>query len=350
MAIRKVRVAKRAGPTCATNNTQTWWNNAQGATPCDVYQSIMDKCNYTAPALANNDAYYPVLQAQGCMCNTIVLVRSAPRPCDREICLTPRIAVPSRVGNLYPGLAASSYPSSTCGDHRSYSAAQEIALNGTSSTTASSGPTSTGAGATMTDTISATLTLTPTETPTTSASAAPVSSGHNSVNAGAIGGGVAGGVVLLLVVIGLLLFWRRRRARQSRGGIIGAVGGDRSRNASASSESSLTESAKAVGATSHYTPHSQMTQLHHPGGSGIITGSYSTTSALATPIDPLPMPVVLHEYTAPAPARSLATSPSPSAAPVTNKVKRVPVRYSPDELAQAEQAEIEARRTAVGDQ
>ncbi|KAG8742659.1 hypothetical protein FRC10_001142 [Ceratobasidium sp. 414] len=242
---------------------------------------------------------------------------------------------------LYPDRAASSYPPSTCGDHRSYDASREIALNETS-TTASSGPTSTRASATMINTISATPTL----TPTTSASAAPVAPGHKSVNAGAIGGGVAGGVVLLLVVIGLLLFWRRHRARQSRNGmVIGAVHEDGSRNASASSESSLTESGKAVGTTSHYTPHSQMTQLHHPGGSGIITGSYSTTSALASPIDAPPMPVIPQERSTPTPARSPATSPTPSV-PAANKVKRVPVRYSEGELARAEQAEIEARRAA----
>jgi len=359
MAVRKVRVAKRAGPTCAAN-AQTWWNNAQSVTPCDVYQSIMDKCNYTAPALANNDAYYPVLQAQNCMCNTIAYnLGSACQDCqrgstDQGILVSVYVAGGDTCPTMNVNLPDSVTPTDdiplwafldTSTQFWSYDASREIALNETSSTTASSGPTSTG----MTDTISATPTLTPTGTPTTSASAAPVSSGHKSVNAGAIGGGIAGGVVLLLVVIGLLLFWRRRRARQSRGGmIIGAVGEDRSRNASASSEFSLTESAKAVGATSHYTPHSQMTQLHHPGGSGIITGSYSTTSALSTPVDAPLISVIPREYSTPTLARSLATPSTPSvpAAPVTNKVKRVPVRYSEDELTRAEQAEIETRRAA----
>ncbi|KAG8715419.1 hypothetical protein FRC08_010606 [Ceratobasidium sp. 394] len=360
----KVKAAKRAGPACAAG-VDTWWNNAQGSTPCDVYQSIMDKCSYTAPAIASNDAYYPVLQAQNCMCNTVAYnLGSACQDCqrgttDQGILFSVYVAGGDTCPLIDNNLPDSVTPTDdiptwafldTSTQFWSYSAAREIALNQTS-TTASSGPTSTGA--TMTDTTSATHTLTPTGTPSTSASAAPVSSGHNSVKAGAIGGGVAGGVVLLLVVIGLLLFWRRRRARQSRGMVIGAAGEDGSRNASASSESSLTESGKAVGATSHYTPHSQMAQLNHPGGSGIIiAGSYSTTSALATPIDAPPLSAVSHDHTTSIPSRSLATSPVPSVPPSTstNRVKRVPVRYSPDELALAEQAEIDARRAATGQQ
>ncbi|KAG9122268.1 hypothetical protein FRC07_001439 [Ceratobasidium sp. 392] len=208
----------------------------------------------------------------------------------------------------------------------------------------------------MSDPPSATPTFPTTQTATISPSAAPVSSSHKSVNAGAIGGGVGGGVAALLVIIALLLFLRRRRARKANSGVVmGGTGEDGGRNASSSSESSLTESGKAPVTTSHYTPHSQMAQLHHQGGSGILVGSYSTTSGLTssgltTPIDAPPMPVVPREYASPTPARSLATSPTPSSVPttaVTNKVKRVPVRYSEDELAQAEQAEIEARKASV---
>ncbi|KAG8771591.1 hypothetical protein FRC12_003523 [Ceratobasidium sp. 428] len=237
----------------------------------------------------------------------------------------------------------------------SYDASKALVVNQTSSTSASSEPSSTSSRTSMTDTLSATPTLTPTETPTTSPVAAPISSGHKSVNAGAIGGGVGGGVGALLVIILLLIFLRRRRARRSNGGgVMGAGGEDGSRNPSSSSESSLTESGKAPGAVSHYTPHSQMAQLHHQGGSGVLVGSYSTTSglstsALHTPVDAPPMPVIPREYASPTPARSLAASPTPSvpAAPVTNKVKRVPVRYSEDELARAEEAEIQARKASV---
>ena len=247
--------------------------------------------------------------------------------------------------------------------YRSYSEAQQIALSQSSSTAVSSqpAPTSTEAGNTMSET-----SVTPTQVITSAApstTAAPVQSAHKSTNAGAIGGGVAGGVVLILAIIGLLLCWRRRRARQSRDGAgmaMGGIGEDGSRNPSASSESSLTESAKAAGSGSHYTPHSQMTQLNQHGGSksstltpclantsrsspgSIIIPSYSTASVLSTPIDAPPMPILPREPVSPT-ARSLATSPISDAhsTPVQNKVKRVPVRYSEDELAQAEQ---EARR------
>ncbi|KAG8755319.1 hypothetical protein FRC11_006136 [Ceratobasidium sp. 423] len=189
--------------------------------------------------------------------------------------------------------------------------------------------------------------------PAASQTAAPLPSTSKSVNAGAIGGGVAGGVVFLLLVIGLLLFLRRRRAQNSRGKAetgIAAMGG---RNGSTSSESSLTES-KAAGSSSHYTPHSQMAQLNHSGGSGSIIPSTST-SALTTPVDAPPVPSIPHEYapstvlshassTIPStvPSRSQATSPT-SSVPTVQKVKRVPVRYSEDELARAEE---EDRRAA----
>lgn len=182
--------------------------------------------------------------------------------------------------------------------------------------------------------------------PNSSSTAAPVSSSSSkSTNAGAIGGGVTGGVVLVLLVIGLLLFLRRRRARNSRGGPGGVMGAAGGRNASTSSESSLTESGKAAGpgsSGSHYTPHSQMAQLNHSGGSGIINPSYST-SALTTPVDAPAVPAIPQEYATSTPARSHAASPTPSA-PVIQKVKRVPVRYSEDELAQAEE---EARKVAA---
>lgn len=116
----------------------------------------------------------------------------------------------------------------------------------------------------------ATPTLTPVESATSSPTLAPVQTSHKSTNAGAIGGGVAAGVVVLLLVAGLLLFWRRRRARSRDGPgmAMGAVAGDGSRNPSASSDSSLTESGKAMGSggsSSHYTPHSQMAQLNNNG-------------------------------------------------------------------------------------
>lgn len=74
---------------------------------------------------------------------------------------------------------------------------------------------------------------------------------------------------------------------------------------------------------------------------GIIIPSYSTVSALASPVDPPTLPNFPPEYTTRTntPARSLAASPTPSAPAVQNKVKRVPVRYSEDELARAEQEE-----------
>lgn len=357
MAPQLARLAKRAGPACAPN-VETWWNNAQGATPCDVYQSILDKCGYTAPAITNQDSYYPVLAAQECMCNTITYnLGSACQDCqrgsnDQGILVSSYVTGGDGCASFGVSLPGSINPADeipfwalqdTSTQFWAYSAAKEIALNTT--TSASSGPSSTGS--TPTSSMSATDTLTHTSTPTTSPGAAPVTSGHKSSHAGAIGGGVAGGVVALLVLIGLLLLWRRRRARQSRGGAamggLTEVGG---RNPSASSESSLSETGKGSGSASHYTPHSQMAQLHH-NGSGVLVGSYSSASALTTPVDAPPLPSIPREYATPTPARSLAASPTPSQpAAVTNKVKRVPVRYSEDELAQAEQAEIEARKVS----
>ena len=115
-----------------------------------------------------------------------------------------------------------------------------------------------------------TTTLTPTESGNSSPTLVPVQTSHKSTNAGAIGGGVAAGVVVLLLVAGLLLFWRRRRARSHSGPAMamGAVDGDGSRNPSASSDSSLTESGKIAasgGSGSHHTPHSQMAQLNQNG-------------------------------------------------------------------------------------
>lgn len=223
-----------------------------------------------------------------------------------------------------------------------YAAAQQVALNTTSSTSiVSSTATSTNIAETS-STMSATSTLTPAESATSAPTWAPVQTSHKSTNAGAIGGGVAAGVVALLLVAGLLLFWRRRHARRAGPGMtMGAVAGDGSRDPSSSSDASLTESGKAVGSNgsaSHYTPHSQMAQLNN-NGSGVVIGSYSTASVLATPIDAPPVPNFPPEYAAHTntPARSLAASPTPSVPVAQNKVKRVPVRYSEDELAQAEQ-------------
>lgn len=72
---------------------------------------------------------------------------------------------------------------------------------------------------------------------------------------------------------------------------------------------------------------------------GIVIPSYSTASILATPIDAPPVPNFPPEYATHTntPARSLAASPTPSVPVTQNKVKRVPVRYSEDELAQAGQ-------------
>lgn len=105
-------MAKRAGPTCAPDSP-TWWNNAEGATPwwvqqlnnsayysilltqslqrcvserygrlwlyvprvglVDVLSELMTLQSHldTAPPISPGDAYYPVAQAQNCMCNTV---------------------------------------------------------------------------------------------------------------------------------------------------------------------------------------------------------------------------------------------------------------------------------------
>ncbi|QRV86766.1 Transmembrane alpha-helix domain [Ceratobasidium sp. AG-Ba] len=359
MAPRAARLTKRAGPACVPN-AETWWNNDQGLNPCDVYQSILDKCGFTAPAITGIDSYYPVLSAQECMCNTITYnLGSACQDCQRgatdqginvSLYTSGGDGCPS-FGNNLPDtvVPTDDIPfwalQDTSTQFWSYDVAKQIALSATATATSSqSTPTETGS-TTEANSMSATQTLTPTETPTV----APVTSGHKSTNAGAIGGGVGGGVVALLVIIGLLLFWRRRRARQSHGGAaMGGLTEAGGRNPSASSESSLTESGKGVGMASHYTPHSQMAQLHQ-NGSGVLVGSYSSASALTTPVDAPPIPSIPREYATPTPARSLAASPTPSqpAPAATNKVKRVPVRYSEDELAQAEQAEIEARKASL---
>ncbi|KAJ1303712.1 hypothetical protein OPQ81_008137 [Rhizoctonia solani] len=84
-----------------------------------------------------------------------------------------------------------------------------------------------------------------------------------STNAGAIGGGVARVVVFLLLVIGLLLFLRRRRAQKSLGKPDTGMSGIGARNGSTSSESSLTESGKASGSTSHYTKDVKRVKTRH---------------------------------------------------------------------------------------
>ncbi|KAH7340186.1 hypothetical protein B0J17DRAFT_309040 [Rhizoctonia solani] len=348
-SIPKRSLSKRA-PTCASS-APTWWNNAQGATPCDVYQSILDVCGYTVPAISNNESYYPVTIAQLCMCNTVAYnLGSACQDCQRgstdqgilfslytaggDGCVAPINSLPASVNpaQQIPEWALQD----TLTSFWSYAGAQSIA-NSTATTTASATSTITFTTATME--VTETLTL---SDPTASETATPLPSTSKSTNAGAIGGGVAGGVVFLLLAIGLLLFLRRRRAQNSRNDAgpdvgVGAIGG---RSGSTSSESSLTESGKAPGSSSHYTPHSQMTQLNHSGG-GIIIPSQST-SALTTPVDAPPVPSISHEYAASTvPSRSLATSPTPSA-PTIQKVKRVPVRYSEDEIARAEEEDRKA--------
>lgn len=347
-------MAKRAGPACAADSP-TWWNNAQGATPCDVYQSIMDVCGFTVPSITTNESYYPVAQAQNCMCNTIAYnIGSACQDCQRgttdqgilfstyvaggDLCPTTSDNLPDSVTPAEPIPLWAFIDTST--QFWTYFDAQQVALN-TSSTTSILSPTATAPTETS-PTMDVSTTLTVTESATSSPTLIPVQTSHKSTNAGAIGGGVAAGVVVLLLVAGLL-FWRRRRAR-SHGGpamAMGAADGDGSRNPSASSDSSLTESGKIAasgGSGSHYTPHSQMAQLNH-NGSGILIPSYSTASVLATPVDSPALPNFPPEYTTRTntPARSLAASPPPSAFPAQNRVKRVPVRYSEDELVQAEQ-------------
>ncbi|KDN49302.1 hypothetical protein RSAG8_02004, partial [Rhizoctonia solani AG-8 WAC10335] len=358
------RALSKRAPTCASS-APTWWNNAQGATPCEVYQSILDVCGYTVPSISNSDSYYPVTLAQLCMCNTVAYnLGSACQDCQRgstdqgilfalytaggDSCVASITSLPTSVNPAQQIPEWALQDTST--SFWSYTGAQSIA-NSTATTTATATVTST------TRTMEATETLTLSD-PTASETAAPLPSTSKSTNAGAIGGGVAGGVVLLLLGIGLLLFLRRRRA-QNLGGKAetGAIVG---RSGSTSSESSLTESGKATGSSSHYTPHSQMAQLNHSGGSGILTSSHST-SALTTPVDAPPVPSISHEHapstvpsvshgyapsTVPSlshgytsstvPSRSHATSPTPSA-PVVQKVKRVPVRYSEDEMARAEE-------------
>lgn len=345
--IPKRALSKRA-PTCASG-APTWWNNAQGATPCEVYQSVLDACGYTVPSISNNESYYPVTVAQLCMCNTVAYnLGSACQDCQRgstdqgilfslyttggDGCVAPITSLPTSVNPAQQIPEWALQDTSTL--FWSYAGAQSIA-NSTATTTASA---TTVTFTTATMAVTETLTL---SDPTASQTATPISSTSKSTNAGAIGGGVAGGVVFLLLVMGLLLFLRRRRARNSQSKTeagIGAVGG---RSGSTSSESSLTESGKAPGSSSHYTPHSQMAQLNHSGGSGTIVASHST-SALTTPIDAPPVPSISHGY-APStvPSRSLATSPTPSV-PAVQKVKRVPVRYSEDELARAEEEDKRA--------
>ncbi|CAE6431816.1 unnamed protein product [Rhizoctonia solani] len=327
----------------------------------EVYQSIMDVCGYTVPSISNSDSYYPVTIAQLCMCNTVAYnLGSACQDCQRgstdqgilfstyivggDGCVAPITSLPDSV------VPAQQVPEWALLDTStlfwSYSAAQTIA-NSTATTTTSESVTATSTGTTMDQ--SPTITLSdPTGSSGPSTTAGPLPSTSKSTNAGAIGGGVAGGVVFLLLVIGIFLFLRRRRARNPSSNTdagVGAIGG---RQGSTSSESSLTESGKAGGSNSHYTPHSQMAQLNHSGGSGSINPSHST-SALTTPVDAPPVPSIAHEYPASStaysrthdyasshtPSRSHATSPTPSA-PAIQKVKRVPVRYSEDELARAE--------------
>ncbi|CAE6471415.1 unnamed protein product [Rhizoctonia solani] len=347
-SIPKRALSKRA-PTC-DSNAPTWWNNAQGATPCDVYQSILDVCGYTAPTLTPNESYYPVTVSQLCMCNTIAYnLGSACQDCQRgttdqgilfalyttggDGCVAPITSLPTSVNPAQQIPEWALQDTST--SFWSYTGAQSIA-NSTATTTASA--TSTVTSTTTTMEVTETLTL---SDPTASETATPSPSTSKSANAGAIGGGVAGGVVFLLLAIGLLLFLRRRRAQNSHNDPGPGVGPIGARSGSTSSESSLTESGKAPGSSSHYTPHSQMAQLNHSGGSGIIIPSQST-SALTTPIDAPPVPSISHEYaTSTVPSRSLATSPTPSA-PTIQKVKRVPVRYSEDEIARAEEEDRKA--------
>jgi len=348
-------MAKRAGPTCAADSP-TWWNNAEGATPCDVYQSVMDACGYTAPPISPGDAYYPVAQAQNCMCNTVAYnLGSACQDCQRgttdqgilfstyvaggDLCPSTTDSLPDTVTPAQQVPLWALIDTST--QFWTYFDAQQVALN-SSSTTSILSPTGTLPGE-MSSTMDGSPTATTTDSPTSSPTLAPVQASHKSTNAGAIGGGVAAGVVVLLLVAGLL-FWRRRRARSHDGPgmAMGAVADDGSRGPS-TSDSSLTESGKIAasgGSGSHYTPHSQMAQLNN-NGSGIIIPSYSTVSALASPVDPPTLPNFPPEYATRTntPARSLAASPTPSAPAVQNKVKRVPVRYSEDELARAEQEE-----------
>ncbi|KAB5595249.1 SKG6 domain containing protein [Ceratobasidium theobromae] len=353
-------VWKRAGPACASG-APTWWNNGRGSTPCDVYQSIMDKCSYTAPALTNNDAYYPVSQALLCMCNTVAYnLGSACQDCqrgttDQGILFSSYVAggdgCPANTTTLPDEVAPSEEIPlwayiDTSTQFWTYFDAQQVTLNSTATTTGIATTTHTSSGTAFMPTI----TLSDPES-TSTATSAPSSS--KSVNAGAIGGGVAGGVVLVLLVIGLFLFLRRRRARDSHedsAAVMGTTGG---RNPSSSSDSSLTESGKVGGSSgSHYTPHSQMAQLHHNGGSGILIPSHSTASALSTPVDAPVVPTMPREFASPTPARSLAASPTPTRSvtsptpslPVVQKVKRVPVRYSEDEIAQAEE---EARKATA---
>ncbi|CAE6406401.1 unnamed protein product [Rhizoctonia solani] len=358
-------LSKRA-PTCASD-APTWWNNAQGATPCEVYQSIMDVCGYTVPSISNSDSYYPVTVAQLCMCNTVAYnLGSACQDCQRgstdqgilfslyntggDGCVAPITSLPTTVSPAQQVPEWALQDTST--SFWSYAGARSIA-NSTTTTSATATFTSTST------TMEATETLTLSD-PSASETAAPLPSTSKSTNAGAIGGGVAGGVVLLLLLLGLLLFLRRRRAQNSHGKAETGVGAIAGRSGSTSSEASLTESGKAPGSSSHYTPHSQMAQLNHSGGSGIINPSGST-SALTTPVDAPPVPSIPHEYapstlpsvshgyapstvpslshgytTSTVPSRSHATSPTPSA-PTVQKVKRVPVRYSEDEVARAEE-------------
>ncbi|KAJ1310479.1 hypothetical protein OPQ81_007212 [Rhizoctonia solani] len=344
-SISRLALSKRA-PTCASG-APTWWNNAQGATPCEVYQSVLDACGYTVPSISNNESYYPVTVAQLCMCNTVAYnLGSACQDCQRgstdqgilfslytaggDGCVAPITSLPTSVN------PAQQIPEWALQDTSalfwSYAGAQSIA-NSTATTTASTTSTITSAH-TMEPTETLTLSDPAASHPAETATPLPAS---KSINAGAIGGGVAGGVVFLLLVIGLLLFLRRRRAQKSLGKPDTGMGAIGARNGSTSSESSLTESGKASGSTSHYTPHSQMAQLNHSSGSGTIVPSSHSTSALTTPVDAPPVPSIPYEYTSSTiPSRSQATSPTPSA-PGVQKVKRVPVRYSEDELARAEE-------------
>ncbi|CAE6420124.1 unnamed protein product [Rhizoctonia solani] len=320
----------------------------------EVYQSIMDVCGYTVPSISNSDSYYPVTVAQLCMCNTVAYnLGSACQDCQRgstdqgilfslyntggDGCVAPITSLPTTVNPAQQVPEWALQDTST--SFWSYAGARSIA-NSTTTASATATVTST------TTTMEATETLTLSD-PTASETAGPLPSTSKSTNAGAIGGGVAGGVVFLLLLVGLLLFLRRRRA-QNLGGKAETGVGAAGRSGSTSSESSLTESGKAPGSSSHYTPHSQMSQLNHSGGSGIINPSGST-SALTTPIDAPPVPSIPYEYapsTLPSlshgytastvPSRSHATSPTPSA-PAVQKVKRVPVRYSEDEVARAEE-------------
>ncbi|KAF8744389.1 hypothetical protein RHS02_02424, partial [Rhizoctonia solani] len=361
-----IRALSKRAPTCAAG-APTWWNNAQGATPCEVYQSIMDVCGYTVPSISNSDSYYPVTLAQLCMCNTVAYnLGSACQDCQRgstdqgilfstyvtggDGCVAPITSLPDSVNPVQQIPEWALIDTSTT--FWSYNIAQSVANSGSTTTSSESATTTLSPSTTIMDG-SPTITLSDPTGSAPSSTAAPPPSTSKSTNAGAIGGGVAGGVVFLLLVIGLLLFLRRHRAQKSHSNanaVVGAIGG---RNGSTSSESSLTESGKAPGSSSHYTPHSQMAQLNHSGGSGSINPSHST-SALNTPVDAPPVPPIAHEYaasstaysrshdhTSVAPSRSHATSPTPSA-PAVQKVKRVPVRYSEDEIARADEEDKRA--------